>query len=81
MPESNVAVAGLVVDAVWRERGLVVELDGHAYRGTRAAFGEDRRRDAQLVLAGYRVLRVTHGRLRRERAAVVRALEQILSRA
>jgi very-short-patch-repair endonuclease len=76
-PAVNAQAAGLEVDALWPDQQLVVELDGHAFHHTRAAFERDRIRDAKLQLAGYRVLRVTHERLETEWAvvaAVVRAL-------
>jgi len=38
---------------------LIVEVDGHAFHGHRAAFEHDRRRDQVLAGAGYRVIRVT----------------------
>jgi very-short-patch-repair endonuclease len=38
---------------------LIVELDGYAYHRTRKSFERDRRRDAALLTAGYRTLRVT----------------------
>ena len=62
-PAVNVPVSGLEVDALWSHERLVVELDGYAYHRGRAAFERDRRRDAALVLAGYRVVRITHWRL------------------
>jgi very-short-patch-repair endonuclease len=77
VPACNVTIAGLVVDAVWPRNGVIVELDGFEWHRTRAAFEADRRRDATLVRAGYRVLRVTARRMDAEPAAVtadVRAL-------
>lgn len=46
------------VDLLWPEGRLVVELDGYADHGTRAAFGRDRHRDFELTLSGYTVLRL-----------------------
>jgi very-short-patch-repair endonuclease len=56
-----------------------VELDGHAYHRSRAAFERDRIRDATLQLAGYRVLRVTHARLEREPDAITGAVRSLLA--
>jgi very-short-patch-repair endonuclease len=47
------------VDAAWRRQRLIVELDGYAFHGTRAAFERDRARDRRLAAKGWRVLRVT----------------------
>ncbi len=58
-PKTNTKVAGHEVDLHWPDHGLVVEFDGWAYHSTRAAFERDRLRDADLQLAGQRVLRVT----------------------
>jgi REase_MTES_1575/Transcriptional regulator, AbiEi antitoxin len=79
MPQVNVLVAGIVVDMVWHESRLVVELDGHSYHRTRKAFEDDRIRDATLQAAGYRVIRITHRRLEREPAGVVELLRVLLS--
>jgi very-short-patch-repair endonuclease len=49
----------LRVDFLWPHHRLVVEVDGHASHGTRRGFEDDRRRDADLVAAGYRVMRFT----------------------
>ena len=74
----NVVVAGHEVDALWRAARLVVEIDGFEYHGTRAAFERDRARDADLQLAGFRVLRVTSRRLSREPQAVASAIGSLI---
>ncbi len=78
-PLVNVLVAGLEVDVLWAGQRLVVELDGHAFHHTRAAFERDRVRDATLALAGYRVLRVTQRRLGNEPQAIIATIRALLS--
>jgi Protein of unknown function (DUF559) len=81
-PKVNVPLAFVddgtaIVDALWRRERLVVETDGRAVHGTRAAFERDRRRDAQLLLAGFRVARFTWRQVTQEGsevAAILRAL-------
>jgi very-short-patch-repair endonuclease len=63
-PLINAIVAGHEVDALWPKARLVVELDGWEHHRDRAAFERDRIRDAELTLAGYRVIRITWRRLR-----------------
>jgi very-short-patch-repair endonuclease len=46
--------------------------------GTRAAFERDRRRDADLTAAGWRVLRVTWRRVNGEPRALAAQLERLL---
>jgi very-short-patch-repair endonuclease len=58
-PATNVGIRGFVVDCYWKEAGLVVELDGYRVHGTRPAFEADRRRNAALLAAGLRVLRLS----------------------
>ena len=58
-PEVNVVVQGVEVDCLWRDHGVIVELDGHASHSTRATFESDRARDRMLAVAGRRVVRVT----------------------
>ena len=58
-PEVNARILGHEVDFLWRDEGLVVEVDGFQFHSTRAAFERDRQRDAELQGAGQRVLRVT----------------------
>lgn len=59
IPETNAYVEGLKVDALFRDRRLIVELDGHATHANPAANETDRRRELILRRAGYRVVRYT----------------------
>ena len=77
-PRTNVRVAGWEVDAVWDRERLVVEVDGYRYHRTRAKFERDRRKDAQLLVAGYRVLRITWWQLTREPETVIATLAATL---
>jgi very-short-patch-repair endonuclease len=78
VPITNTKVAGWEVDALWPRQNLVVEVDGFAFHGNRAAFERDRRKDAALIAAGYRVVRITWRRLVREPEAIVALLARLL---
>ena len=58
-PEVNCSIEGYLCDFVWREERLVVETDGKRAHGTRRASRRDPVRDAELQIAGWRVVRVT----------------------
>ncbi len=77
-PEVNVRVGGHEVDFLWRSEGLVVEVDGFRFHSTRAAFERDRLRDAELLLIGFHVIRVTWRQLLQEPEAVVARIAQAL---
>lgn len=77
-PETNVLISGLEVDFLWPEARLVVEVDGFAFHASRHAFERDRRRDAALTAAGYRVVRVTWRQLTAGSEAVLVRLAQVL---
>jgi hypothetical protein len=76
--ESNVSVEGWVVDRVWREAKVIVELDSRKHHMTTAAFEVDRVRDTELQLAGYKVIRITWRRLHDERQQVMDQLRRAL---
>ena len=78
-PEVNTTVQGHEVDFLWRDSRLVVEVDGWAAHGTRSAFERDRRRDADLLAAGWRVLRISWERLRSEPLWVAERLAEVLA--
>ena len=77
-PLANARLLGLEVDFLWPDQRLVVEVDGYTFHGHRRGFERDRRRDQQLVAAGYRVIRVTWRQLRDEPIAVIASIAQAL---
>ena len=66
------------VDCLWRTQRLVVELDGHATHGTRAAFEGDRERDRILQAAGWHVIRITWRQLHGSPEFVASDLQALL---
>lgn len=81
-PQRNVDLAVgdrfFEVDCLWREQRLVVELDGRATHGTARAFERDRERDRLLLVAGWRMVRITWRQLRDDAPAVVADLRRLL---
>ena len=54
LPVMNTHRAGWEVDAAWEAQRLVVEVDGLKFHSPAAKFERDRRKDGELMLAGYR---------------------------
>lgn len=79
-PELNVDVLGHEVDFVWRDVRVVAEVDGFAFHASARSFAADRRRDAELTAAGYRVLRFTWADLGERRLTTLARLAQALVR-
>jgi very-short-patch-repair endonuclease len=79
-PEVNAMVLAHEVDFLWRRESLIAEVDGYAFHGSPRSFAEDRRRDAELVAAGYRVVRFTWADLTDTHLATVARLAQALAR-
>ncbi len=77
-PAMNQYVEGELVDAFWRDHHLVVEVDGWRFHKTRRSFENDRRKDAKLVEAGWRVVRFTHHRVFHEPDGVAITLSRLL---
>ena len=78
-PLVNEVVEGHERDFVWLEQRLIVETDGWQAHATRQAFENDRRRDAHLMAAGWRPLRVTWRRLTEEPAGLAEQLKRLLA--
>lgn len=70
-PHANARIGAWEVDLLWREERVVVEFDAYSTHSGRDRFERDRRKDAELALDGYLVIRVTGRQLADEREAVV----------
>lgn len=77
-PRVNANVAGHEVDFLWSDQRLIAETDGAATHRTATAFERDRRRDATLLVAGYRVVRFTWRQVTQEPHTVAETLRRLL---
>ncbi len=77
-PLANISILDNEVDAYWPGPRLVVEMDSWEFHHHRAAFESDRARDAALLAAGYRVVRLTHRRIETEPDSVATELRRML---
>jgi very-short-patch-repair endonuclease len=59
LPLTNTWVAGKLVDGLWPDLRLVLEVDGYGVHGGRDKFESDRVRDQRLPIADHYVIRVT----------------------
>jgi predicted transcriptional regulator of viral defense system len=59
LPQLNVPYGPYILDALWPDHGIALEIDDWATHGTRAAFRQDRERDRALTAAGLRPARIT----------------------
>jgi very-short-patch-repair endonuclease len=73
-PEVNVRIEGYECDFVWRGQRLIVETDGGAAHGTTRAMKRDPVRDADLMIAGWRVWRLSYEQLLRDPDTVAEQL-------
>jgi hypothetical protein len=78
-PEVNTVIEGMLVDFVWRDARLVVEVDGYGFHKSRRQFGFDRERDVTLRLAGWEVLRFAEEHVTHRAAWVAAAVGERLA--
>lgn len=78
-PRVNATVGGMMVDALYPEARLVVEVDGQRYHRGPISAEEDRRRELRLRRLGYRVVRYTWRQIVHERRAVLADLRAQLA--
>ncbi|HEX5610626.1 MAG TPA: hypothetical protein VFX45_11115 [Solirubrobacterales bacterium] len=65
-------------DCLWERERLIAELDGRVVHSAGLAFEGDRRRDRELLVEGWRTLRVTWLQLRDEPEAIAADLRRLL---
>lgn len=78
LPKLNVYRHGWLVDAVWDEQRLIVELDGYGSHRTKAQLESDHQRDLELRSLGYTVLRYTWRQLTETPEAVAADIRRCL---
>jgi predicted transcriptional regulator of viral defense system len=74
LPESNAIVEGVEVDFLWRDRRLIVEVDGYRYHRSPHRFESDREKDVHLTTRGWHVLRFTWRQVTRRAGWVAAAI-------
>ena len=79
-PQANARLGPYEVRVLWRDHGLVVEVDGFAFHSSRRAFERDRERDAHLTAEGLRVVRVTWRRIVDRPKATIGLIARALGR-
>jgi very-short-patch-repair endonuclease len=81
-PEVNVrlTIGGkrLEPDFLWRDAGLIVEADSRTFHDTYSAFSDDRKREQQLQLAGWRVSRCTWAQIQHEPRSLSETIHALL---
>ena len=65
-PGFNERIAGFLVDAVWHEHRIALEVDSWAWHGHRHRFERDRDRDLKVREAGFTPVRLTARQLAQE---------------
>jgi hypothetical protein len=78
-PLINARIVGRERDAAWPQARVVVEVDGHAFHAPRGAREDDHERDAELVLAGWRVLRFTDTQLEADPGQIAQRIAALLA--
>ena len=66
-------------DFLWRPQGLILEADSRRFHDTDTAFVNDRRREQQLQLAGWRVSRFTWEQVEFEPSVVAEIVRRFLA--
>ena len=74
LPADPALIDGCLVDFVWRNRRLIVEVDGYRCHRSPQKFESDREQDVELGAKGWTTLRFTWRRLSHHEAWVANAV-------
>jgi very-short-patch-repair endonuclease len=80
LPETQVPFDGFRIDFLWRDVGVVFEVDGYRYHSSRSAFNRGRRKDAALKSADLDPNHVTRDEIEFRPLAVVALVAAALAR-
>ena len=80
LPEVNARTAGWTVDFLWRNEGVVVEVDPHGNHHTPAQVDRDRRKDVALRAAGLTVNRYSRNQVEQTREVVAEDIAATLAK-
>jgi very-short-patch-repair endonuclease len=67
-------------DFLWRDSKLIIEADSRRFHDTDSAFVDDRKRQQQLELAGWRVSRCTWEEVEQEPRRLARSVEGLIAK-
>jgi len=67
-----------LVDFVWQRGRVIVEVDGYYWHSSKFQFSFDRRRDYELLLSGYSVVRIPHDELLADLESTVQKIRRVV---
>lgn len=67
-----------VVDLLWAEGRVVVEVDGYRHHGNRFGFSRDRNRDYELLISDYIVLRLPHDEVMSDAEVAIEKIRDVV---
>jgi very-short-patch-repair endonuclease len=67
-----------IVDLCCHLAKLIIEVDGYSTHSSRAIFQSDRKRDFELAIDGYTVVRLTHAEVMSDIAPVMEKIRALL---
>jgi len=67
-----------LVDLLWREGRVIVEVDGYRHHGNWFGFNQDRHRDYELLISDYVVLRLPHDQVLNDVEVAVEKIRDVV---
>ncbi|MBE9078462.1 DUF559 domain-containing protein [Romeria aff. gracilis LEGE 07310] len=74
----TVKLSPYIVDLLWAEGRVVVEIDGYRHHGNQFGFAQDRQRDYELLISGYVVLRLPHDQVMADVEVAVEKIRDVV---
>ena len=75
---STTSKSTYLVDFVWRDGRVIVEIDGYYWHSSQFQFSFDRRRDYELLLSGFSVMRIPHDELLSDLSLAVENIRRLV---